>query len=69
MKRFTIDLGNEDAVSHLIEYIIISGVLLFLIIITLPAVSTIFIERPADHLSYYAYTDIANGVSTRIVGV
>lgn len=69
MKRFTIDTRNEDAVSHLIEYIIISGILVIIIAITLPMVSIIFIERPSDHLSYYAYTDIANGVSTRIVGV
>lgn len=70
MKKYTTDQRDrEEAVSHLIEYIIISGVMLLLIVITLPVVSDVLIERPANQLSYYAYTDIANGVSTRIVDV
>jgi hypothetical protein len=35
----------------------------------MPVVSNTLIERPADQLTYYAFTDIANGVSTRIVDV
>jgi hypothetical protein len=62
-------VNHEEAVSHLIEYIIISGILILLIIITLPVVSNTLIEKPADQLTYYAFTDIANGVSTRIVDV
>ena len=71
MRRFTIEQGmdHEVAVSHLIEYIVISGVMLLLIVITMPVVSDVLIERPAEQLSYYAYTDIANGVSTRIVDI
>jgi hypothetical protein len=62
-------INHEAAVSHLIEYIIISGILILLIIITMPVVSNTLIERPAEQLTYYAFTDIANGVSTRIVDV
>ncbi len=70
MRHFSTDRrDNEEAVSHVIEYLIISGVMLLLIVITLPVVSDVLIERPAEQLSYYAYTDIANGVSTRIVDV
>ena len=58
---------NEDAVSHLMEYMIISGIMLLIIVITMPMVSSILVERPVNQLSYYVYTDIANGVSTRIV--
>lgn len=67
MKRYSIEGRHEGGVSHLIEYIIISGVMLLLIVITLPVVSDVLIERPTEQLSYYAFTDIANGVSTRIV--
>jgi len=66
---FTDTLMNEEAVSHLIEYLIISGIMVLLIVITMPVVSDVLIERPAEQLASYAYTDIANGVSTRIVDV
>jgi hypothetical protein len=62
-------IHHEEAVSHLIEYIMISGILILLIIITMPIVSDTLIERPAEQLTYYAFTDIANGVSTRIVDI
>jgi len=54
-------------VSGLIEYVIISGILMMLLVVTLFVVNTAFIVTPSDQLKYYAYTDIANGVSTRIV--
>lgn len=57
---------NEDSVSHLISYIIISGILILLISITTLMTSTVFIEKPRDQLTYYSFVDIANGVSTRI---
>lgn len=70
MRPCTINqISKEEAVSHLIEYIIISGILILLIIITMPVVSNALIERPAEQLTYYAFTDIANGVSTRIVDI
>ena len=39
---------------------------MFLVII-IPMVNYTFIEKPKDVLTYHAYTDIANGVSTRVI--
>lgn len=58
---------RDDAVSNLIEYIFITGILLMFLIIIIPVVNTIFIERPVYELTSHAYTDIGNGVSTRII--
>jgi len=45
----------------------ISGVLVALFIVMLLLVNTNFMEGPANTLAYSAFTDIGNGVSTRIV--
>lgn len=58
---------REDAVSNMIEYIIISGMLTLLMIITTLALTSVVIDRPIDQLSEYAFIDIGNGISTRIV--
>jgi hypothetical protein len=60
-------LNNESAVANLIEYIMISGVLMGLLIVMLLLVNTNIMEDPANRLVYVAFTDIGNGVSTRIV--
>jgi hypothetical protein len=61
-------LRNNDAgVSTLIEYIIISGILMGLFIVMLLLVNASFMEGPANTLTYSAFTDISNGISTRIV--
>lgn len=60
-------MDYESGVSQTLEYIIISGVLLLFLVITIPMVNDTFIERPTNYLSYHAYTDIGNGVSTRII--
>ena len=60
-------IQNESAVSTTIEYVIISGILVMLMVITIPVVTTVFIAQPANILTYHAYVDIGNGVSTRIV--
>ena len=60
-------LNNESAVANLIEYIMISGVLMGLLIVMLLLVNTNIMEDPANRLAYVAFTDIGNGVSTRIV--
>jgi len=57
----------EDAVSNMLEYIFISGVLMLLMIITTLTLTSVIIERPVDQLSEYAFIDIGNGISTRIV--
>ncbi|HUU75792.1 MAG TPA: hypothetical protein VMW63_06835 [Methanoregulaceae archaeon] len=59
--------GKEAGVSNLIEYILITGILLMFMIIIIPVVNVIFIEGPVSQLTSHAYTDIGNGVSTRIV--
>ena len=47
----------------------ISGVLMALLIVMLLLVNTNIMENPANRLAYVAFTDIGNGVSTRIVDV
>jgi len=62
-------LHNETAVANLIEYIMISGVLMGLLIVMLLLVNTNIMEDPANRLVYVAFTDIGNGVSTRMIDV
>jgi hypothetical protein len=69
MRRYITKPDNEEAVSHLIEYLIISGVMVLLIIITMPVIAEVLIERPTAQLTSSEYIDIANGVSTRIVDI
>jgi hypothetical protein len=58
---------SEMGVSDLVEYIIISGVMMLLIVITVLTITPVAIYQPTDQLSEYAFIDIGNGVSTRIV--
>lgn len=60
---------NDRGVANLIEYIMVSGVLMGLLIVMLLLVNSNIMEGPADRLSYVAFTDIGNGISTRIVDV
>lgn len=60
-------LITDDGVTNLLEYIFISGTLLLLLVVLMFLVNAVFMEGPANTLSYHAYTDIGNGVSTRIV--
>ena len=69
MKRSHSNANPEHGVSSLIEYIVISGILMLLLVIMLLMVNTVFIENPSNPLKYYAYTDIANGISARLVDV
>jgi hypothetical protein len=65
--RLPFHADRESAVSHLIEYLLISSVLVILIIITVLTITPVFIDQPVNTLSDYAFIDIGNGVSTRIV--
>jgi hypothetical protein len=56
----------DSAVSDLIEYFLISSVLMILIVITILTMTPVAIYQPTDQLSEYAFIDIGNGVSTRI---
>ena len=60
---------QDAAVANMIEYIMVSGVLMALLIVMLLLVNSSMMETPANQLSYVAFTDIGNGVSTRIVDV
>ena len=53
----------------MIEYLMISGVIMGLLVIMLLLVNTHIMEDPANRLVYTAFTDIGNGVSTRMVDV
>ena len=59
----------ECGVTNLMEYIMISGILVVLLVVTMLTVNTAIMEKPAEEMSYYAFTDIGNGVSTRIVDI
>jgi hypothetical protein len=47
----------------------VSGVLMGLLIVMLLLVNANIMEGPANRLTYVAFTDIGNGISTRIVDV
>jgi hypothetical protein len=52
----------------MIEYLMISAVIMALFIVMLLLVNTYIMEGPANRVIYVSFTDIGNGVSTRIVG-
>lgn len=58
---------NEEGVTRLMEYIIVSGMLLVLMVVMIFTINAVFMEGPADKLRYHAFVDIGNGISTRIV--
>ncbi|WP_321505520.1 hypothetical protein [uncultured Methanoregula sp.] len=51
----------------MVEYILISGILMCLFVVMLLLVNANFMEGPANTIAYSAFTDVGNGVSTRIV--
>ena len=61
--------SRENGVANLMEYIMISGILVVLLVVTMLTVNSAIMEKPAEEMSYYAFTDIGNGVSTRIVDI
>ena len=62
-------LQNETAVTNLIEYLTVSAVIMVLFTVMLLLVSTHVLEGPANRLLYVAFTDVGNGVSTRMIDV
>jgi hypothetical protein len=69
MKLQTTDRERDAAVSSLIEYVMISGILMGLMVVMMLLANTHFMEGPANQVTYSAFTDIGNGISTRIVDV
>lgn len=61
--------NNENAAANMIEYIMVSGVLMGLLIVMMLLVNTNIMQAPADRLSFVAFTDVGNGISTRMVDV
>jgi hypothetical protein len=62
-------LHNDSAVANMIEYLMVSAVIMALFIVILLLVNTNIMEDPANRLVYVAFTDIGNGVSTRMIDV
>ena len=67
MRQQQFDHDTDAGVAGLIEYVMISGTLMILLVIMLLLVNTNFMEEPANTITYSAFTDIGNGISTRIV--
>lgn len=61
--------ADDSGVATMIEYVMVSGVLMGLFIVMLLLSHAIFIEAPTNTITYSAFTDIGNGLSTRIVDV
>ena len=61
--------NNEHAAANMIEYIMVSGVLMGLLMVMMLLVNANIMEGPADRLSFVAFTDVGNGISTRMVDV
>jgi len=53
----------------MIEYVMITTILMILFVIMLLLVNANFMEGPENTLTTSAFTDIGNGVSTRIVDI
>jgi hypothetical protein len=51
----------------MMEYLMISGVIMVLLVVMLLLVNTNIMENPANRLVYVSFTDIGNGISTRMV--
>jgi hypothetical protein len=59
----------DHGAANMIEYIMVTAVVMGLFIVMLLLVNSTIMEGPANRLSYVAFTDIGNGISTRIVDV
>ena len=61
--------NTEEGVTGLIEYILISTVLMILLVIMLVLVNANFMQGPEYTVTSSEFTDIGNGISTRIVEI
>ena len=53
----------------MIEYVMISGICMVLMVVLMLMINAHVMEGPANSLSYVAFTDVGNALSTRIVDV
>jgi len=61
--------AGDSSVAEMIEYVMITTIMMILFVIMLLLVNANFMEGPEDTLTYSAFTDIGNGVSTRMVDI
>ena len=66
-KRSGMTDRNDDAVSTVVEYMNITGILVVMMIILTLITNSAIIVEPAEKLKYHSFVDIGNGVSARIV--
>jgi hypothetical protein len=69
MKKSGYDRTREDGVSTLVEYLMITAILATMMIVIFIVLNAVMLQGPSEKLDYYAFTDISNGISTRIVDV
>lgn len=69
MKQHYTDRKDDAGVTNLIEYVMITGILMFLMVVMMLMVNSSIMQGPVNQVSLAAFTDIGNGVSTRIVEV
>ena len=70
MRQSCIDAeGHDQGVTNLLEYVIISGIMMVLMIVVMFTANTAFMEDPARTACHHAFVDIGNGLSTRIVDI
>jgi hypothetical protein len=62
-------MQNDSGVANLIQYLMVTGVIMGLLVVMLLLINTNIMEDPANRLIYVAFTDIGNGVSTRMIDV
>jgi hypothetical protein len=53
----------------MIEYVMVTSVTIGLLMIMMMLVNSTIMEGPANRLTYIAFTDVGNGLSTRIVDI
>ena len=60
---------SSEAVSNLIGYIMVTGVLMALMSMVMVTANDALMEGPAERFTYHSYVDIGNGMSARIVDI
>jgi hypothetical protein len=61
--------SEDSGVATMIEYVMLSGIIMGLFIVMLLLVNSNFIEGPITAITYSSFTDVGNGLSTRIIDV
>ncbi len=62
-------VAPDRGVANMIEYVMVTSVTIGLLMILMMLVNAHVMEGPRDRLTYIAFTDVANGLSTRVVDI